>query len=47
MTTEELREYMMKYIPLEIEMLSGKPGSLSEQRFDRCDNEYVNHWDDA
>ena len=35
MTTEELREYMMKYIPLEIEMLSGKPGSLAEQRFDR------------
>lgn len=47
MKTDELREYMMKYIPLEIEMLSGKPGSLAEQRFDRCDNEYVNHWDDA
>ena len=47
MKTDELREYMMKYTPLEIAWLNGMPGSLAEQRFDRCDNEYVNHWDDA
>ncbi len=47
MTTGELREYMMKYIPLEIEMLSGKPGSLAEQRFDRWAAEYITHWDEA
>ena len=47
MKTDELREYMMKYTPLEIAWLNGMPGSIDEQRFDRCDNEYVNHWDDA
>ena len=43
MKTDELREYMMKYTPLEIAWLNGMPGSLAEQRFDRCDNVYVNH----
>ena len=47
MTTGELREYMMKYIPLEIGWLNGDSGSISEQRFDRCANEYMSRWDDA
>lgn len=47
MNTEELRKYMTGYTPLELGWLNGKPGSISEQRFDRCAEEYMNGWDEA